>query len=65
MGYNAIDELTSAVLKTDATNATVRQFYYGYDKAANRTSKLEDMLPPAGLACVRLRNAVTCFYERD
>lgn len=42
LGYNAVDELTGAVLKTDASNAIVRQFYYGYDAAGNRTSRQED-----------------------
>ena len=42
LGYNNVDELTSAVLKTDSTGATVKQNYYRYDAAGNRTSEQID-----------------------
>jgi YD repeat-containing protein len=42
LGYDAADQLTAAVLKTDSTNAILKQYYYGYDKAGNRTSEQID-----------------------
>ncbi len=48
LGYNRSDELTSAVLRNDATNATLKQFFYSYDPAANRTSEQIDTAVTSG-----------------
>ena len=42
LGYDAVDQVVSAVLKTDSTNAIVKQYYYGYDGAGNRTNEQVD-----------------------
>lgn len=42
LGYNPVDELTSAILKDDSTSAILRSSYYGYDRAGNRTSEQID-----------------------
>jgi len=40
LGYDNADQLTSAPLKNASTNALIKQYTYGYDLAANRTSEL-------------------------
>lgn len=42
IGYNAVDEVVSAVLKNDSSNAIVKEFYYGFDLGGNRTSEQVD-----------------------
>jgi len=42
LGYDPVDQLTSAVLKTDSTSAILKQNYYKYDLAGNRTSEQID-----------------------
>ncbi|PZR79859.1 MAG: hypothetical protein DLM52_00485, partial [Chthoniobacterales bacterium] len=39
LGYDNADQLLTAPLKDDATGALVKQYTYGYDVAANRTSE--------------------------
>ena len=41
-GYDPAGQLLSAVKKTDSTNAVLKQYYYNYDAAANRTSEQVD-----------------------
>ncbi len=48
LGYNRSDELTSAVLRDDSTNAILKQFFYSYDPAANRTSEQIDTAVTSG-----------------
>ncbi|HEV2805455.1 MAG TPA: RHS repeat-associated core domain-containing protein [Chthoniobacterales bacterium] len=40
LGYDNADELTTAPLKNATSNALIKQYTYGYDAAANRTSEL-------------------------
>src|ERR1051326_8247911 len=40
LGYDNVDQLTTAPLKNATTNALIKQYTYGYDLAANRTSEL-------------------------
>ena len=42
IGYDAAGQLSSDVLKTDSTNAVLKQYYYNYDAASNRTSEQID-----------------------
>jgi RHS repeat-associated protein len=42
IAFDAAGQLISAVNKTDSTNAILKQYYYGYDSAANRTSEQID-----------------------
>lgn len=39
-GYDNADQLTTAPLKNATTNVLIKQYTYGYDLAANRTSEL-------------------------
>jgi RHS repeat-associated protein len=39
LGYDNADQLTTAPLKNANTNALIKQYSYGYDPAANRTSE--------------------------
>jgi RHS repeat-associated protein len=41
-GYDPADQIRSAVLKNDVTQAVLKQFYYGYDPAGNRVSEQID-----------------------
>jgi len=40
--YDPAGQLLSAVKKTDSTNAVLKQYYYSYDSAGNRTSEQVD-----------------------
>ncbi len=40
LGYDNADQLITAPLKNATTNALIKQYAYGYDAAANRTSEL-------------------------
>jgi RHS repeat-associated protein len=40
LGYDNADQLIAAPLKNASTNALIKQYGYGYDVAANRTSEL-------------------------
>ena len=40
--YDPAGQLLSAVKKTDSTNAVLKQYYYSYDSAGNRTSEQMD-----------------------
>jgi RHS repeat-associated protein len=40
LGYDNADQLLTAPLKNASTNALIKQYTYGYDLAANRTSEL-------------------------
>jgi RHS repeat-associated protein len=40
LGYDNADQLVTAPLKNASTNALIKQYTYGYDLAANRTSEL-------------------------
>jgi RHS repeat-associated protein len=40
LGYDNADQLTGASLKNASTNALIKQYTYGYDVAANRTSEI-------------------------
>jgi RHS repeat-associated protein len=43
LGYDAVDQLTSAILQsTDPTPVTLKRYYYGYDPAGNRTAAQND-----------------------
>lgn len=42
LGYDLADQLISATLKNNSTNAIVKRFAYQYDKAGNRTSEQVD-----------------------
>jgi RHS repeat-associated protein len=39
LGYDNADQLTNAPLRNASTNALIKQYSYGYDLAANRTSE--------------------------
>jgi len=40
LGYDNADQLVTAPLKNASTNALIKQYTYGYDLAANRTSEM-------------------------
>jgi RHS repeat-associated protein len=39
LGYDNADQLTTAPVKNNSTNALIKQYTYGYDSASNRTSE--------------------------
>jgi RHS repeat-associated protein len=45
LGYDNADQLLTAPLKNASTNALIKQYTYGYDLAANRTSELVGTTP--------------------
>src|SRR5207244_9073836 len=40
LGYDNADQLITAPVKSASTSALIKQYTYGYDLAANRTSEL-------------------------